>query len=368
VSASADQTIRLWDVRTREAVAVLRGHEDEVYSVAFSGDGKRLVSGSKDGSVRFWLAPPVPRPPALRVLPARVGYFVFSPDSRRIVTLGADYIVWDTDTGDKLATLTELRGFQAAFDFSADGRQLYVGGRKGKVRIWDFEKNALSEFDAGGEEDVVAVRRMRATNLFATVHGSATGRIKSWDFRTGKFVGEFNASGQGVSTAAISPKAGTALGHTDGSVTLRSAATGQVITNFPAHRRVVVGVAFTPEGHLLATAGEEGTAKVWEVATCREIATLKGHLKSLHGLDISPDGLRLATAGGGAEAVKLWDIHSHQELITLAAEGSILDRLAFSADGNKLAGLSNEGHVHIWRAPSWDDIRAAGQASEGRSP
>lgn len=137
---------------------------------------------------------------------------------------------------------------------------------------------------------------------------------------------------------------------------------------FDAHQlslalATVVGVAFTPDGRTLATGGEEGMAKLWNLATQREIVTLKGHLKSLHALDISPDGRRLATGSGGAESVKLWDVHTHQELITLTGEGSLILALAFSLDGNKIMGLiiglNNERHLHIWRAPSWEEIKTA---------
>ena len=89
----------------------MRGHEDEVYCLAFSSDGKKLISGAKDGSVRLWQVPPAQRPPALRVLRERCGYFVVSPDSRRVVTLSADYVVWDLNTGEKLETIAALRGF-----------------------------------------------------------------------------------------------------------------------------------------------------------------------------------------------------------------------------------------------------------------
>jgi WD40 repeat protein len=131
---------------------------------------------------------------------------------------------------------------------------------------------------------------------------------------------------------------------------------------------MVVGAAFTPDGSILATGGEEGTAKLWDVASLREIATLKGHLRSIHALDISPDGRRLATAGGGDESVKLWDIRTHQELITLSGEGSMVNQLAFSPDGNKIVGLNSEGQLHIWRAPAWAEINVAEAKGGGKQP
>jgi len=358
-SASSDQTIRLWDVKTKSVTAALRGHEDEIYSLAVSSDGKKLLSGAKDGSVRLWNVPATKRPPALRVLGERVGYFVIAPDSRRMVTLSADYVVWDLNTGEKLETISALRGYQAGYDFTQDGRKLLAGGRQGKLRIWDFEKNALSEFAAGDEdEDVVAVRRLGASEFIATVHGLRTERmfrashVKIWDFNQQQLKETTGLSGAMTTVSAVSPKGKTATGHEDGRVTIW----GKTGTNFLAHSRMVVGVAFTPDGSILATGGEEGMAKLWDVATVREIATLKGHLRSIHALDISPDGRRLATGGGGDESVKLWDMHTHQELITLAGEGSIMNRLAFSPDGNKIVGLNSEGRLHIWRAPSFEEI------------
>jgi WD40 repeat protein len=228
-----------------------------------------------------------------------------------------------------------------------------------------------SEFAAGEEdEDVVGVRRLGETKYIATVHGIrtertfGTSRIKICDFAKRQLKEETGLSGAEATVSAVSPEGRTATGHQDGEVTIWE----QARTNFLAHRRMIVGVAFTPDGRTLATGGEEGTAKLWDVATLREIGTLKGDLRSIHALDISPDGQRLATAGGGDESVKLWDMRTHQELVTLAGEGSMIRLLAFSADGNKIVGMNNLGQLHIWNAPSWEEIRAGEEKARARQP
>jgi len=70
-------------------------------------------------------------------------------------------------------------------------------------------------------------------------------------------------------------------------------------TTLSAHRRAVAGAAFTPDGRIMATGGEEGLVKLWDMATHREIVRLKGHLKSVHGVAISPDGPAWRRGGGG---------------------------------------------------------------------
>jgi WD40 repeat protein/serine/threonine protein kinase len=361
-SSSADQTIRLWDTKTWTEVTTLRGHEDEVYSMAFSADGRRLITGGKDGSVRLWQMPPTKRPPSLWTLPEDCNHFAVSPDGQRLVTVGDDYVLWDLDTGEKLATLTELHGYRAGCDFSPDGRKLLAGGTNGKTRIWDFESHSLSEFDAGGEADVVGVRTLSTTNFQIASWSFSPLRVKLWNFETRKLVHEFEPSGPPNWQGNFSRRGDMALGFGDGSVTVWKAEAGWAQTNFPAHRRSVVGTCFTPDGRTLATGGEEGTAKLWDVATQHEIVTLRGHLRSIHAVDISPDGNRLATAAGGVESIKLWDMHTHQELITLVGEGALMLKLVFSPDGNKIIGRNDSGRVQIWRAPSWAQIAAAEKA------
>ncbi len=379
-SAGSDQTIRLWDTKTWAAVATLRGHEDELYCLAFSPDGRRLISGDKDGSLRLWQVPvrkdpPAKPPSAVSVLPGTWGTFAISPDGRRLVTVGNDYVLWNLDTGEELATLTELSDYRAGCDFSPDGSQLLTGGQQGKIRIWDFTRNSLSEFDTGSAGDIPGVKTFGTTNFMLVTWETPTWGCKLWNFDTRKVIHEIMPpeEARGVWRGNdISPRGDLALSHGDGGLTLWNAASNWSPARLSAHRRAVSGTAFTPDGRIMATGGEEGLAKLWDVATHREIVSFKGHLKSVQSVAISPDGGRLATGGGGAEAVKLWDIQTHQELITLAGEGSLTMFLRFSPDGNKLVALYLDSEyklrLQIWRAPSWTEIEAAEAKEKSKQP
>jgi WD40 repeat protein len=73
----------------------------------------------------------------------------------------------------------------------------------------------------------------------------------------------------------------------------------------------------------------------------------------------SSNGKRLAAGSNGKEAVKLWDVDSHLELLTLEGKGSLFWRTTFSPDGNILGSANSQGVLHLWRAPTWDQIAAA---------
>ena len=181
--------VSLHEADTGKLLSEFSAHADGITALA-AAPTSAVLATAMDGSVRLWQVPPPERPPPLQVLREPCGYFAISPDSRRLATVGDDYSLWDLDSGEKLATLTELRGFQATCDFSPDGRQLVVGGRNGKIRTWDFGRNSLTEFDTGSGEDVSGVKTLGVTNFLVALN-NRDGHFKIWDFQTHQLVHEF---------------------------------------------------------------------------------------------------------------------------------------------------------------------------------
>jgi WD40 repeat protein len=118
------------------------------------------------------------------------------------------------------------------------------------------------------------------------------------------------------------------------------------------------GAALSPDGNFFAVTSYSGYAKLFETATLKEVAVLRGFLQGVHSAAFSPDGRRVATGGAGVEAVRLWDLETRQQLLMLEADGSVFDETGFSPDGNLLASRSGVGVLHIWRAPSWEQIHS----------
>jgi WD40 repeat protein/tRNA A-37 threonylcarbamoyl transferase component Bud32 len=370
-SSSADQTIRIWDLASRKSLDVLCGHRQEVWRLALLPDNKTLVSGSKDGVVCVWDAS-VTHPRRERVtLPGKISNWRFAPDSRSAVTLDREGKVarWSgPDFQDKEPWL-EIGTNHQGDAFSPDGRFLAVGSTNGNISVWDISPRVLWREFKLGDGSVIPlgftaqgnrlVVRVPSDNHFSEWDLAANREIQSWP-APARFIGRAIGS-------SPDERLCVAFGF-DGDVSGRNLAEHSN-TNLPLEAvQVAYEVAFSPDGGRCAAASELGYARVWGTKTWREEATLRGFLNAVFSVAFSPDGTRLATGGSNPDdAVKLWDVDSWQEVLTLEGAGSLFVSTAFSPDGNAIGMLTGDGFLHVWQAPSWEEIAAA-EAKDLPSP
>jgi WD40 repeat protein len=369
ISSSADRSIRIWDVTQPElptTLLTLRGHEQEVWRLALSDDDRTLVSGDKDGAILVWNLGRVRIRDPRRILPRPAESWSFASDGNSVFTVDEAGRVerWAAPDYGESQVLLEL-GPEAVVSlpydkarFSSDGRLLAVYLTLGKVVVWDIDKSTiLCELPTGKVDARISLFTDQAEKLLVSYRGQPT--VHLWNLRTGKEEPLPNLRNFVYGSWDISADEQWVLGvRRDGVGDLKNQRTDQVRQLKLDGSRINDG-AFSPDNSLFAISSNVGYVKLWETSSFTEVGQLKGFLLGVHSVTFSPDGTRLATGSGGFEAIKLWDVRSRRELLNLEGQGSLFNRIQFSSCGDSLGSGSARGPVHIWRAPSWEEIEAA---------
>jgi len=268
--------LKLWDVATGD-VQVTLADRGAVRWVAYSPDGKHLATAEHNGLARLR------NPETGEIVHELAGHedgldcVVFSPDSRTVATTSWDRTVklWDVKTGELLKTFDGHPDKVYTAAISPSGKTLISGSNDGTIRIWDIEN---------------ATTRLSITAHDTLVHNVA-----------------FAPNGEYFATAGW-----------DKLIKFRDAVSGKLLRTLQGHATGVLAVAFAPDGKLLASSAmkvdekdlapdepQRADVKLWDTETGKELATLTGHTDHIYGVAFSPDGKLLATASFD-RTIKLW--------------------------------------------------------------
>jgi WD40 repeat protein/predicted Ser/Thr protein kinase len=185
--------------------------------------------------------------------------------------------------------------------------------------------------------------------------------VRIWDAISGQELLTLKGHTSGVRGVAYSPDGRRlASAGADHTVRIWDATSGQQLLALKGHKGGVLDLTYSPDGRRLALAGTEKTVSIRDVATGQELLSLKGHTNWVHGVAYSPDGRRLASAGQDG-TVRLWDAGTGRQLLTLKRHPGGVFGVAFSPDGRRLASANGElrggaAMVQVWDAASGQEL------------
>lgn len=282
----------------------LSGHTAEVTCITFTPDGKFLLSGSADQTVK----------------------------------------IWDTLNG-KL-TVTLLCGAAvSSVGCSFDGQIIACGTCKGEILLWRIDGEKIKTL--GGHTGCVKVAFSPDNTLLAS---GADKEIKLWSVQTWEVLRTLNAH-EGVIRGIVFSPDGKLIASCsdDNTVKVWEASTGDLVTVFTGHTYYDVNcIAFDPTGSKIASASSDRTVKIWDALTGRVINSIRAHTYyEVTAVSFSPDGRLLAT-GSVDHSIKIWDIATGVLIETLRGHTDDVSFLAFHPSGNFIASSSYDNTIKLW--------------------
>ncbi len=285
---------------------ILNGHTAGVSAVAFAGDGKSVVSGGADRTVRLW--DPATGQERLRIGDGRheVGCLAVLPGSG-VLLVGQGVTVRGLDplSGRELFKLTGHNDAVRSLAVSADGKRAASGSDDRTLRIWDLER----------------AREVRRFNLHRA----------------------------GVTGVALSADGKLVLsGSRDGTLRLCEASSGRELRTFAVPRGPVLCVALSPDGQMVYSGHFDTTLRLWEASSGRELRRFAGHRQMVGALAV---GEGVLVSGSHDQTVRLWDPASGAELAAGQGHTAAVTAVALSSDGKQAASASLDQTVRLWQVP-----------------
>ncbi len=359
VSGSADGTLRLWDLQGNPICQPFREPKGYcVNSVAFSLDGKYIVSGSGNdrgdqGCICLW-----DRSGNLignyKIQDKPINSVAFSPKtSDYIASGGADGLlkIWNCSL-DELRSCLVPNTFVNSVAFSPDEQLIASGSADGIIRLWDLQGNKIGESPPRHKEPVMSIAFSSDGEYI--ISGSADPAMQSWD-RKGNPIGQpFKILKGTVRSVAFSPDGQFIVsGSEDRKVRLWDLRSRSVNLPFRGHVTAVNAVAFGLDHQktIVASGSAGGTSgptiRLWNLQGTPMNSTFKGHEKAIRSIAFSPKGDRLVS-GSDDCTVRLWDLKGKQIGEPLKGHTYAVRSVVFNSQGNRIASGSADGTIRLW--------------------
>jgi len=359
ISASGDKTIRLWDAQSGKTIgSPFQGHTDTVWSVAFSPDGTRIISASSDKTARLWdvqSGKAIGSP--FRGHTSWVASVAFSPDGALVISGSGDKTIrlWDVQSGKPVGS--PFKGHTngvLSIAFSPDGKHIVSGSYDKTIRLWDIQSRKAigSPFTAHTDYLHSVAFSSHGTHV---VSGSNDKTIRLWDVQSGTAIRSLTGHTEAVRSAAFSPDGKRIVsGSRDKTIQLWDVQSGKDIGSpFTGHTNTVYSVAFSPDGTHIVSGSHDTTVRLWNTHTGKP-AQLRFKIQNgyVTSIAVFSAGQRVACASSDG-TVQIRDFEIGQlTAAPLTGDMACITSVAVSPDDKSVAAVDSDGKVCLWDVES----------------
>jgi len=272
---------------------------------------------------------------------------VFSPDGKYLVVGSNDYTikVWDLQFGIPI-TILKHNGVINSLAFSPDGQNLASASSDSTIKIWNVsgwkEIRSLPK-------DKSSVKAISFSSDGKIIASGSYQTIKLWNLKTFKEIKSFTGHSAYITSLSFSPDGKYFVsGGEDCKIKLWDLKTREEVRCFDYHTQWVKSVGFSPDGKYIASGSVDKTTRLWEIQSKRKNDPLQKHNGGIHSVSFSANGKYLAS-GGADKKIKVWDICLEKNIRTISSD-AVINSLTYSPDGKYLVSAVDDGSVIIWES------------------
>jgi WD40 repeat protein len=360
VSGALDNTVKVWELDTGRLVRSLEGHTDWVRSVAITPDGRQVVSGANDQTIR----------------------------------------VWDLDTGRLVRSLKGHTAAVTSVAITPDGRQVVSGALDNTVKVWKLDTGRLVRsleghtgpvWSVAVTPDCKASPEGRGEGGQQVISGSHDQTIKVWELDTGRLVRSLEGHTGPVWSVAVTPDSVASpegsgggscqvvSGSHDQTIKVWDLGSGRLVRSLEGHTGSVWSVVVTPDraaspegsggsGRQVVSGALDNTIKVWELDTGRLIRSLEGHAGPIWSVAVTPDRAASPEGSGGGgyqvvsgaedQVIKVWELSSGRLVHSLAGHTGPVWSVAVTPDGRQVVSGSHDQTIKVWELDTGRLVRS----------
>lgn len=364
VSGSDDNTIRVWDMETGAQLRAIKGHESGVNAITVTPTGTRIISGSSDKTIRVWDWETESQLMAIKELKGSVNAITVTPDGKCIVSGSSDntICVWDLETGTQLRVIEGHESSVNAITVTPDSKCIVSGSDDNTIRVWDLETGmqlkTIKEHNSGVKAITMTPDGKRI------ISGSSDKTIRIWDLETGAPISEpIQGHKDWVNAVAVTPDSKLIVsGSYDNTIRVWDLETGVQLKAIIGYKEGyksgvnTIAVTFSNKRERIVSGFNYGAIRVWNLKTGDQLIAIEKYKRGVNAVTISLDD-KYIVSGSEDKTIRVWDLKTKVLLKAFEGHKSRVNAVSLTPDGKRIISGSDDKSIRVWSLETWNHLR-----------